>query len=127
MRANSKMIALALISLTVFSAACSHQKVHQVGTHKVTVSRHGFEKQLRVDTSGAVPTFEYSGVSTTGEGMKVSITGDKVKVNGKDGMLRPGDTVFIGDDGVLVNSLDYGESAKYLQANNSTKSPSSTN
>ena len=32
-------------------------------------------------------------------------------------MLREGDEVTIGDDGVAVNELDYGESEKYLRAN----------
>ena len=112
-----KILGFALIALSVVVAACSHQKMVQVGTHKVTVSRHGFEKKLQVEEKNGVPMFEYAGVSTTGDGLKVSIAGDKVKVNGKDGMLKPGDTVFISDDGVLVNQLDYGESERYMQAN----------
>jgi hypothetical protein len=37
-------------------------------------------------------------------------------------MIKPGDSVLIGDEGVAVNSLDYGESEKYLRANsNSTE------
>lgn len=110
-------LGLVIIGL-LFVAACTHQKVHQVGSHKVTVSRHGFETKLTSDKS--LGTFEYEGVSTTGEKMKVTITGDKVKVNGVAGMLRPGDSVLIGDEGVAVNSLDYGESEKYLRANNSS-------
>jgi hypothetical protein len=56
-------------------------------------------------------------MSTDGHGLKVSIRGDKVTVNGTEGQLRPGDSVLISDDGVAVNSLDYGETEKYLRAN----------
>ena len=79
-----------------------------MGSHKVTVSRHGFEKKLHSDKNFG--TFEYEGVSITGQKMKVTIDGDKVRVNGVAGMIKPGDSVLIGDDGVAVNSLDYGES-----------------
>ena len=116
---KSQALALMLMGLVVVFPACSSVKVHQVGSHKVTVSRHGFEKKLHVDKDAPVPTFEYAGISTAGEGLKVSIVGDKVTVNGHGyGTLRPGDSVFITDDGVAVNSLDYGESEKYLRANN---------
>ena len=107
------VMAVALLGL---SLACSHREVHQVGSHKVTVSRHGLKKTLDVNKTEA--TLNYAGVGTTGEMLSVFIIGDKVRVNGLEGMLRPGDSVFIGDDGVAVNSLDYGESEKYLQANN---------
>jgi len=113
-------IAIALAGLIVSLAACTHQKVVQLGSHKVTVARHGFEKKFRVNANANVPTFEYEGVSTAGAGLKVTITGDKVKVNNVDyGKLRTGDSVLIGDEGVAVNSLDYGESEKYLRANGS--------
>jgi len=61
-------------------------------------------------------------MSTDGKGLKVSIAGDKITVNGTDGQLRPGDSVIIGDRGVLVNSLDYGETEKYLRANSGSTS-----
>jgi hypothetical protein len=109
-----QVLGLVIVGLAGFSA-CTHQKVHQVGTHKVTVSRHGFEKKLISDRNQG--TFEYEGVSTAGKTMKVTITVDKVKVNGVSGAIRPGDSVLIGDEGVAVNDLDYGQSAKYLQAN----------
>jgi hypothetical protein len=117
---KSLTMGIALAGLMVFLPACTHRKVLQVGTHKVTVSRHGFEKKLHVDLKASVPTLEYAGISADGKGLKVSIKGDKVTVNGIDGRLRAGDSVLISDDGVAVNSLDYGESAKYLQANGST-------
>jgi hypothetical protein len=112
-------VGIALAGLMVLLPACSHRKVVQIGTHKVTVSRHGFEKKLHVTENAGVPTLEYAGISTDGKGLKVSIKGDKVIINGVDGQLRAGDTVLISDDGVAVNSLDFGESEKYLRANSS--------
>jgi hypothetical protein len=115
---KSQVLSIALLGLVRLLPACTHRKTVQVGTHKVTVSRHGFEKRLHVSEQASVPTLEYAGVSTDGKGLKVSIKGDKVKIDGIDyGKLRPGDSVLIGDDGVAVNSLDYGESEKYLRAN----------
>jgi hypothetical protein len=117
---TSLTMAIALVGLLVFVSACTHRKIVQLGSHKVTISRHGFEKRLHVNAKAVVPTFEYEGVSTAGSSLKVTITGDKVKVNDLDyGKLRNGDSVLIGDDGVAVNSLDYGESEKYLRANGS--------
>jgi uncharacterized protein YceK len=120
------LVVVVVMGLSTVLSGCSSVKVHQVGTHKVTVSRHGFEKKLHVDKEKA--TLEYAGISTTGEGLKVTIAGDKVTVNGRDyGALKSGDSVFITDDGVSVNSLDYGESEKYLRANNTTSKPTEMN
>ena len=116
----SLTLSIALVGLIVFLPACTHRKIVQLGTHKVTVSRHGFEKRLYVNEKASVPTLEYAGISTDGKGLKVSIQGDKVTINGVDhGQLRAGDAVLIGDEGVAVNSMDYGESEKYLRANSS--------
>jgi hypothetical protein len=117
---NSQVLSIALLGLVILLPACTHRKVVQVGTHKVTVSRHGFEKRLRVIDEAQMPTLEYAGLSTDGKGMKVTIRGDSIKVNDKEtGKLRPGDSVLIGDEGVAVNELDYGETEKYLRANSS--------
>lgn len=119
-------IGFLLIGLLIVVPACTHQTVYQVGSHEVTIARHGFQKKLDVDKQEG--TLEYAGVSASGKGLKVSIDGDKVKVNGSNvGKLRPGDSVFIGDSGVGVNSLDYGESEKYLRANGSTSDATVTN
>ena len=75
---------VALVGLLVFLPACTHRKIVQLGTHKVTVSRHGFEKKLYVGEQASVPTLEYAGVSTDGRALRVSIKGDKVKVNDVD-------------------------------------------
>ena len=123
---KSQALALMLVGLVTVFAGCSSVTVHQVGTHKVTVSRHGFEKKLHVDKEKG--TLEYAGVSNTGAELKVMIAGDKVTMNGRDyGTLKSGDSVFITDDGVAVNSLDYGESEKYLRANNTTSNATATN
>jgi ribosome-associated protein YbcJ (S4-like RNA binding protein) len=115
---NSRVLSVALLGLVILVPACTHRKTVQVGTHKVTVARHGFEKRLRVIDQSSMPTLEYAGLSTDGKGMKVTIRGDSIKVNDKEtGKLRPGDSVLIGDEGIAVNELDYGETEKYLRAN----------
>jgi len=116
---NTQIIGLALLGLVVLLPACTKRSIASVGTHTVTVSRHGFQKRLHVNDQPPVPTFEYAGMSTDGKGLKVSIQGDKITVNGAPGELKPGDTVLITDDGVAVNSLDYGETERYLRSNSS--------
>src|SRR5688572_30362352 len=125
---TSVMVAVALVGLLVFAPACTHRKIVQIGSHKVIVSRHGFEKKLHVKADASVPTFEYEGVSAAGDRLKVRIRGDKVTVNDVDyGKLRPGDSLLIGDSGVAVNELDYVESEKYLRANSSTSESTAQN
>lgn len=124
---KSRILTIALVALVVLLPACTHRRVVQVGSHTVTVLRHGFEKKFHVTQKPSVPGFEYAGLATDGRGLKVSIEGDRVTVNGIPGKLRPGDSVLIGDDGVAVNSLDYGESEKYLRANNSATEASASN
>ena len=116
---NTQVIGLALLALVVLLPACTKRSIASVGTHTVTVSRHGFQKKLHVNDQPPVPTFEYAGMSTDGKGLKVSIQGDKTTVNGAPGELKPGDSILITDEGVAVNSLDYGETEKYLRANSS--------
>lgn len=111
---------LTMVGLLVFLPACSHRKVVQLDSHKVTVTRHGFEKKFQVIEGASEPKLEYAGISTDGKGLKVSIQGDKVTINGVTGKLRAGDSVLISDDGVAINSMDYGESEKYLRANRSS-------
>ena len=114
-------------SLVVLSS-CSHRQVVQLGSHKVTIARHGFAKKLLFNPKATVPTLEFKGVGTAGLHFKVNIIGDTVKVNDLDyGKLRSGDAVLIGDDGVQVNSMDYGESEKYLRANGSATDSTAQN
>ncbi|MFN2516569.1 MAG: hypothetical protein ABR556_10195 [Pyrinomonadaceae bacterium] len=124
----SLTVGIMLVGLLTLVAACSHRKIVQIGSHKITVSRHGFEKKFYVNERASEPTFEYAGISTAGNGLKVSIKGDKVNVNGVErGKLRAGDSVHITDDGVTVNSLDYGESEEYLRANSSAPAATALN
>lgn len=124
---QTQIFGLMLLGIVTLSSACTHRTVHQVGSHKVTIARHGFQKSLDVEKRNGVDTLEYRGVSTAGSKMTVVISGDKVKVNGVEaGTLRAGDAVTIGDDGVAVNSLDYGESEKYLRANSSGNASTQT-
>lgn len=121
------MVALLLVGL-FFASACTHRKVVQVGSHRVTIARHGFHKTIKYDSDARVPTFQYKGVSTAGSELSVKIKGDKVTVNEVGyGKLRDGDSVLIGDSGVAVNDLDYGESEKYLRANGSAAESTAQN
>lgn len=124
---KSLVIGILLVGVLASSSACSHKKVLMVGSHKVTVTRHGIEKTLHLGHQADVATFDFDGVSSTGSSFKVAIRGDKINVNGVDGMLRSGDSVLISDDGVAINSLDYGESEKYLRANISSSEKSNSN
>ena len=122
---TSYALGFLLLGLLIVLPSCAHRETHQIGTHKVTVARHGLLKKLDVDEKAG--SLEYAGIGRGGEGLKVSMNGDSLKVNGRDGKLKPGDSILISDDGVAVNSLDYGESEKYLRANNSTASVNGNN
>ena len=112
------VLGLMLLGVLTLSSACTLTTVHHVGSHKVTVARHGFQKSLDLAKRDGVESLEYRGVSAAGTKTTVVISGDKVKVNGVDvGKLRAGDSVLIGDEGVAVNAMDYGESEKYLKGN----------
>jgi hypothetical protein len=118
---TSLMVALSLVGLFVFAPACTNQRVVQVGSHKVTIARHGVQKKIQFNANASEPTFEYKGASNAGIRLEVMITGDKIRVNDRDyGKLRSGDSVLIGDSGVAVNDLSYADSEKYLRANGST-------
>ncbi|MFN2492429.1 MAG: hypothetical protein ABR501_06050 [Pyrinomonadaceae bacterium] len=113
----SLVTGIMLFGVLALSVACTHRQNFRIGSHEVTVLHRGFEK-FHIVESATEPAFEYSGISTDGTGLKVSIKADTVTVNGVDrGKLQPGDSVLITDDGVAVNSLDYGETEKYLRAN----------
>ena len=116
---TSLAMTMALVGLIIFLPACAHRKVVQIGSHRITVSRHGFERKRDVLKNSLAEKFEYTGISTDGKGLKVAIEGDQININGVDGKLRPGDSVLISDEGVAVNSMDYGQSEKYLRDNNS--------
>ncbi len=112
-------LSITVITLVAGVSSCTRRHRVSIGSHVVTIARHGIEKKFHVSDRGSEPSLEYAGITRDGRGLKVIIKGDKVTVNGVDGMLRPGDTVLIGDDGLAVNNLDYGATAKYLQDNDS--------
>ncbi len=115
---KTQLVTVLLIAVIALGSACSHRQTVQVGSHKVTIARHGFTRSFHADPEAG--TFWYEGTSLGGTKYKISINGDRVKVNDKDyGMLRKNDSVVIGDHGLTVNSMDYGESEKYLRSNGS--------
>ncbi len=116
---TSLIVSVILLASLVLASACTRHKVVQLDSHKITVARHGLEKKFKVTDKHAGPRFEYAGMSPDGTDLKVSIEGDKITINDVEGKLRPGDSVLIGDEGVAVNSLDYGATEKYLRANGS--------
>ncbi len=125
---QTQLIMFGVIGSLIFLSSCTHRQIVQLGSHKVTIARHGFVKKLLFNPKATVPTLEFTGISTAGVHFKVNITGDNVKVNDLDyGKLRSGDAVLIGDDGVMVNSMDYGESEKYLRANGSATNSTAQN
>ncbi len=127
LHSKSQILSIALLGLVTILPACTHRQIVQVGSHKVTVLRHGFEHKLKLSDQSSVPTFEYVGMSTDRQQLKVSIKGDKIWVNEVAGELRPGDSVLLGDEGVAVNTMDYGETEKYLRANSSGKNATAQN
>lgn len=121
-------VGLVLTGLMLAVSACTVRHTVSVGSHHVKVTRHGLEKKFYVSTRNGVAVLDYAGISPDGKGLKVSIQGDQVKINDVDsGRLRPGDSVLISDDGVAVNAMDYGESAKYLRENGTGTDTSALN
>jgi hypothetical protein len=112
---------LVFLSAVLIIHGCGHHRQSQtatVGSHKVILDRQGVTNRFGVEERGQLAVFRYDGFGMTGKRLNVEIENDKVTVNNKSvGMLKLGDVVHIGDDGITVNSLDYGESAKYLEAN----------
>jgi hypothetical protein len=89
-----------------------------VGTHKVKVTRSGFTNRLGVETSEQGEIFRYDGFGHMGHRLQVSIQNDVVSVDGQTkGLLKSGDSLLISNTGIAVNSMDYGESARYLEKN----------
>jgi hypothetical protein len=97
---------------------CLRTHAVQFGSHNVTVSRHGVTNRIGIEEHDNIAIFRYSGLNTTGERVDVKIQNEEITLNGhSQGLLRPGDTVRIADEGIAVNSMDFGQTAKYLEAN----------
>ncbi|MBV9209164.1 MAG: hypothetical protein JOZ52_00970 [Acidobacteria bacterium] len=110
--------ALLFLSAALLVQGCSHHQSLKFASHKVMLDREGLTNRFGVEERNQVAIFRYDGYCYTGDHMKVTIENEKVTVNDKViGMLKPGDTVHINADGLAVNSLDYGQTEKYLQAN----------
>jgi hypothetical protein len=107
------------LGILVAMQGCKQGKmVSSVGTHKVTVTRGGLATRVGVERRDNVEIFRYEGFSHYVHPYRIKIQDDRVFVNeGLRGALRDGDSVLISDEGIAVNSMDYGESKKYLQAN----------
>ncbi len=116
----SKFIAIAifLVSL-VFVAGCNHNSGStHFASHNVKLDRYGVTNRFGVESTGATEIFRYDGFNMAGQRLKVTIQDEKVMINESPaGMLKKGDSINISDDGVRVNSLDYGQTKEYLQAN----------
>lgn len=109
-----------LCAVLIFQG-CSREwnNVTQFGSHKITVARHAMSHGAYIEEPGdnIAPSFHYTGFSLSGK-YQVVIVNEEVTVNGKVySRLNKGDSVNITDSGVTVNSLDYGETAQYLQTN----------
>ena len=115
------MAVLFFLSAVLLASGCGHHR--QTGgisfaSHKVTLNRGGITNRFGVEDRGQLAIFHYDGYSMTGTRLKVTIENDKVMVNEKNiGVLKQGDVVHIGDDGLTVNALDYGQTSAYLEAN----------
>lgn len=115
------MAVLFFLSAVLLVNGCGHHR--QMGatsfaSHKVTLDRGGVTNRFGVEDRGQLAIFHYAGFSLSGKHLNVTIENDKVTVNDKNvGLLKQGDVVHIGDDGLTVNSLDYGQTEKYLQEN----------
>ncbi|MBC7908937.1 MAG: hypothetical protein H7Y30_00445 [Pyrinomonadaceae bacterium] len=117
---NTSIAALFVFSTLIFLQGCNshHPQKLTFASHKVTLTRDGITNRFGVEERGTLAVFHYDGYCFSGDRLKVTIENDKVTVNDKlAGMLKQGDSIRITDDGITVNSLDHGQTEKYLQAN----------
>lgn len=113
----TKAIAVLLfLSSVMLFQGCGHNTGSlSFASHKVKLDRHGITNRFGVEDRDQ-SIFHYDGYGMHGDRLKVTIMNEKVMVNEKQvGMLKAGDSVKIGDDGLTVNSLDHGQTEKYFQ------------
>jgi hypothetical protein len=122
--ARSKSItviaALLMLSSMIFFQGCGHHNrgALSFASHKVSMKRGGITNRFGVEERDGRTIFHYDGYSLTGTRLQVKIENEKVTINDKQaGMLKQGDSIRITDDGMTVNALDHGQTAKYLQEN----------
>ncbi len=114
-----KIAGCACLCSVVLLQGCASEKTLAFASHKAKVTRAGLTIRQGVEERGDVATFHYDGYCYRGTRLKVNISNDDIFVDGKPhGRLNKGDSITIGDDGLQVNSMDYGETEKYLLANN---------
>ena len=115
---TTKAIALLLfLSSIIFVQACHNSGSTRFASHKVTMKRGGITNRFGVEERGSVAIFHYDGYNLHGERLKLMIENDKVTINDKlAGHLKQGDSIRIADEGVAINSLDFGQSKEYLAA-----------
>lgn len=109
-----------LTAVLLFNGCGHHRQSGAISfaSHKVTLDRGGITNRFGVEDRGQLAIFHYDGLSFSGSRLIVTIENDKVSVNDKSiGLLKLGDAVHISDEGLRVNSLDYGQTTAYLEAN----------
>jgi hypothetical protein len=117
------LVGVSVISIALVMQGCAINKKAQLGSHKITVSRHEICKQFGVEEHGDVSIFRYRGVGPSARFYEVTIDKNRVMLNGMElGSLKEGDSVRITDGGITVGSLDYGQTAQYLKANSADPS-----
>lgn len=116
---SARAVAVMLfLSTAILLQGCGHNTGSlNFASHKVKLDRHGITNRFGVEDRDQLAIFRYDGYSSSGTRLRVTIENDKVMLNDKNvGVLKQGDSVQIGDDGLTVNSLDYGQTAKYLES-----------
>ncbi len=116
---NKSLAVLFFVSAVILLQGCGHHnRSTRFASHKVTNERNGITNRFGVESRDKLEIFHYDGVSLSGERLRVRIENDKVVINDKEvGLLNKGDAVHLGDEGIRVNSMDYGQSEKYLKGN----------
>lgn len=112
----SKTIALLLfLSTVIILQGCGNSGSTRFASHQVTMKRSGITKRFGVEERGPVAIFHYDGYNRSGERLKVMIENEKVTINDQlAGHLKQGDSIRIADEGMAINSLDFGQSKEYL-------------
>ncbi len=114
-----KLACCACLCSVLLLQGCAGKTTMAFASHKATLTRAGITLRQGVEELGDAATYHYDGYCYTGTRLKVDIKNDDVFVDGKlYGRLNKGDVIVIADDGLRVNSLDNGETEKYLRANN---------
>ena len=108
---------LLLLSSFALLQGCSNTGSTKFASHKVTMKRNGITNRFGVEERGQQAIFHYDGYCLSGDRLKLVIENDKVTINDQlAGYLNKGDSIHIADEGISINSLDFGKSEEYLKA-----------